>query len=260
MAAALRGGGLHHELRRERDLQERRRRCRRRPGVAPAELIVARDRRALPDPGPAPRQAELPGDDRAHRPLPGLPSRAWTSRTSARSCRPPASASSAGDRVPVEGRWRPAGHAAAVRLRAGRWTAQSVRWRSGRLGMRESVRWRVAADAQSATLSRAGTRVAVSLERRSNARSGRCAVAGTRDRVSLAGEAEAARSSSANAGRGRERRRRRGDVRLLGAGDVRAIAARLGVQPTKRLGQNFVVEPGTVRQIAALAGPFARMT
>jgi 16S rRNA (adenine1518-N6/adenine1519-N6)-dimethyltransferase len=46
-------------------------------------------------------------------------------------------------------------------------------------------------------------------------------------------------------------------VRLLGAGDVRAIAARLGVQPTKRLGQNFVVEPGTVRQIAALAGPFA---
>lgn len=46
-------------------------------------------------------------------------------------------------------------------------------------------------------------------------------------------------------------------VRLLGAGEVRAIAARLGVQPTKRLGQNFVVEPGTVRQIAALAGPFA---
>src|SRR6266700_3809954 len=46
-------------------------------------------------------------------------------------------------------------------------------------------------------------------------------------------------------------------VRLLGAGDVRAIAARLGVRPTKRLGQNFVVEPGTVRQIAALAGPFA---
>jgi 16S rRNA (adenine1518-N6/adenine1519-N6)-dimethyltransferase len=47
-------------------------------------------------------------------------------------------------------------------------------------------------------------------------------------------------------------------VRLLGAGDVRAIASRLGVHPTKRLGQNFVVEPGTVRQIAALAGPFAR--
>ena len=46
-------------------------------------------------------------------------------------------------------------------------------------------------------------------------------------------------------------------VRLLGARDVRAIASRLGVQPTKKLGQNFVVEPGTVRQIAALTGPFA---
>jgi 16S rRNA (adenine1518-N6/adenine1519-N6)-dimethyltransferase len=46
-------------------------------------------------------------------------------------------------------------------------------------------------------------------------------------------------------------------VRLLGAGDVRTVAARLGVRPTKKLGQNFVVEPGTVRQVAALAGPFA---
>jgi 16S rRNA (adenine1518-N6/adenine1519-N6)-dimethyltransferase len=44
-----------------------------------------------------------------------------------------------------------------------------------------------------------------------------------------------------------------GAVRLLGAGDIRAIAGRLGVRPTKKLGQNFVVEPGTVRQIAALA-------
>jgi 16S rRNA (adenine1518-N6/adenine1519-N6)-dimethyltransferase len=42
-------------------------------------------------------------------------------------------------------------------------------------------------------------------------------------------------------------------VRLLGAGDIRGIAGRLGVHPTKRLGQNFVVEPGTVRRIAALA-------
>jgi 16S rRNA (adenine1518-N6/adenine1519-N6)-dimethyltransferase len=42
-------------------------------------------------------------------------------------------------------------------------------------------------------------------------------------------------------------------VRLLGAGDIRAIAGKLGVHPTKKLGQNFVVEPGTVRQIAALA-------
>jgi 16S rRNA (adenine1518-N6/adenine1519-N6)-dimethyltransferase len=42
-------------------------------------------------------------------------------------------------------------------------------------------------------------------------------------------------------------------VRLLGAGDIRGIAGRLGLRPTKKLGQNFVVEPGTVRQIAALA-------
>jgi 16S rRNA (adenine1518-N6/adenine1519-N6)-dimethyltransferase len=45
-----------------------------------------------------------------------------------------------------------------------------------------------------------------------------------------------------------------GPVRLLGAGDIREIAGRLGVRPTKKLGQNFVVEPGSVRQIAALAG------
>jgi 16S rRNA (adenine1518-N6/adenine1519-N6)-dimethyltransferase len=44
-------------------------------------------------------------------------------------------------------------------------------------------------------------------------------------------------------------------VRLLGAGDIRDIAGMLGVRPTKRLGQNFVVEQGTVRRIAALAAP-----
>jgi len=43
-------------------------------------------------------------------------------------------------------------------------------------------------------------------------------------------------------------------VRLLAAGDIRGIAGRLGMRPTKKLGQNFVVEQGTVRQIAALAG------
>jgi len=48
-----------------------------------------------------------------------------------------------------------------------------------------------------------------------------------------------------------------GAVRLLGAGDIRDIAGRLGVRPTKRLGQNFVVEQGTVRRIAALAAPQA---
>ena len=42
-------------------------------------------------------------------------------------------------------------------------------------------------------------------------------------------------------------------VRLLGAADVRELAGRLGVRPSKRFGQNFVVEHGTVRQIAALA-------
>jgi len=42
-------------------------------------------------------------------------------------------------------------------------------------------------------------------------------------------------------------------VRLLGAGDIRGIAGRLGIHPTKKLGQNFVVEPGSVRRIAALA-------
>ena len=40
---------------------------------------------------------------------------------------------------------------------------------------------------------------------------------------------------------------------LLTPGDVREIAGRLGVRPSKRLGQNFVIEPGTVRRIAALA-------
>jgi 16S rRNA (adenine1518-N6/adenine1519-N6)-dimethyltransferase len=43
------------------------------------------------------------------------------------------------------------------------------------------------------------------------------------------------------------------DVRLLGPGDVRALAGRLGVRPSKRRGQNFVIEAGTVRKIASLA-------
>ena len=40
---------------------------------------------------------------------------------------------------------------------------------------------------------------------------------------------------------------------LLGPAEIREIAGRLGVRPSKRLGQNFVMEPGTVRRIAALA-------
>jgi 16S rRNA (adenine1518-N6/adenine1519-N6)-dimethyltransferase len=40
---------------------------------------------------------------------------------------------------------------------------------------------------------------------------------------------------------------------LLGPAEIRQIAGRLGVRPSKRLGQNFVVDPGTVRRIVALA-------
>jgi 16S rRNA (adenine1518-N6/adenine1519-N6)-dimethyltransferase len=46
-----------------------------------------------------------------------------------------------------------------------------------------------------------------------------------------------------------------GPVRLLSPVDVRELAGRLGVRPSRRLGQNFVVEQGTVRRIAALAAP-----
>jgi 16S rRNA (adenine1518-N6/adenine1519-N6)-dimethyltransferase len=42
--------------------------------------------------------------------------------------------------------------------------------------------------------------------------------------------------------------------RLLGPADVRQIAGRLGLRPAKRLGQNFVIDAGTVRRITALAG------
>lgn len=40
----------------------------------------------------------------------------------------------------------------------------------------------------------------------------------------------------------------------LSAGEVRALAARLDLRPTKRLGQNFVTDANTVRRIVALAG------
>ncbi|WP_434971120.1 16S rRNA (adenine(1518)-N(6)/adenine(1519)-N(6))-dimethyltransferase RsmA [Microbacterium sp. bgisy207] len=43
-------------------------------------------------------------------------------------------------------------------------------------------------------------------------------------------------------------------VTLLGAAEVRALAADLGVTPTKKLGQNFVVDANTVRKIVHLAG------
>ncbi|UER55121.1 16S rRNA (adenine(1518)-N(6)/adenine(1519)-N(6))-dimethyltransferase RsmA [Kineosporiaceae bacterium SCSIO 59966] len=40
---------------------------------------------------------------------------------------------------------------------------------------------------------------------------------------------------------------------LLGPADVRALAGRLGVRPTKTLGQNFVVDANTVRRIVRTA-------
>jgi 16S rRNA (adenine1518-N6/adenine1519-N6)-dimethyltransferase len=42
-------------------------------------------------------------------------------------------------------------------------------------------------------------------------------------------------------------------LRLLGPAQIRALAARLGVNPTKKLGQNFVHDPNTVRRIVAAA-------
>jgi ribosomal RNA small subunit methyltransferase A len=44
-----------------------------------------------------------------------------------------------------------------------------------------------------------------------------------------------------------------GPAGLLGPADIRDLAARLGIKPSKRLGQNFVVDAGTVRRIVALA-------
>ncbi|WP_064745523.1 16S rRNA (adenine(1518)-N(6)/adenine(1519)-N(6))-dimethyltransferase RsmA [Pseudonocardia acaciae] len=44
-----------------------------------------------------------------------------------------------------------------------------------------------------------------------------------------------------------------GAAQLLGPAEVRALAERLGIRPTKRLGQNFVHDANTVRRIARLA-------
>jgi 16S rRNA (adenine1518-N6/adenine1519-N6)-dimethyltransferase len=41
---------------------------------------------------------------------------------------------------------------------------------------------------------------------------------------------------------------------LLGAAEIREIAARIGVNPTKKLGQNFVVDANTCRRIVKVAG------
>lgn len=42
-------------------------------------------------------------------------------------------------------------------------------------------------------------------------------------------------------------------VELLGAADIRELASRLAVTPTKKLGQNFVTDPNTIRRIVAAA-------
>jgi 16S rRNA (adenine1518-N6/adenine1519-N6)-dimethyltransferase len=42
--------------------------------------------------------------------------------------------------------------------------------------------------------------------------------------------------------------------RLLGPAEIRDLAELLGIQPTKKLGQNFVIDANTVRKIVATAG------
>jgi 16S rRNA (adenine1518-N6/adenine1519-N6)-dimethyltransferase len=41
---------------------------------------------------------------------------------------------------------------------------------------------------------------------------------------------------------------------LLTAADVRALGQELGLRPTKTLGQNFVIDPNTVRRLVRTAG------
>ena len=45
-----------------------------------------------------------------------------------------------------------------------------------------------------------------------------------------------------------------GSAGLLGPAEIRDLAEMLGVQPTKKLGQNFVIDPNTVRRIVRIAG------
>ena len=43
------------------------------------------------------------------------------------------------------------------------------------------------------------------------------------------------------------------DKPLLGPQEIRDLAAQLGIRPTKTLGQNFVIDPNTIRRIVAAA-------
>jgi 16S rRNA (adenine1518-N6/adenine1519-N6)-dimethyltransferase len=45
-----------------------------------------------------------------------------------------------------------------------------------------------------------------------------------------------------------------GAAALLGPGEVRSLADQLGLRPTKVLGQNFVIDPNTVRRIVRVSG------
>ncbi len=47
---------------------------------------------------------------------------------------------------------------------------------------------------------------------------------------------------------------------LLGPAEIRELAARLDIVPTKKLGQNFVIDANTVRRIVATAGVVATET
>jgi 16S rRNA (adenine1518-N6/adenine1519-N6)-dimethyltransferase len=42
-------------------------------------------------------------------------------------------------------------------------------------------------------------------------------------------------------------------LELLGAGEIRSLASQLDLRPTKKLGQNFVIDPNTIRKIVAAA-------
>ena len=43
------------------------------------------------------------------------------------------------------------------------------------------------------------------------------------------------------------------DGPLLGPAEIRELAERAGIRPTKTLGQNFVIDPNTIRRIVATA-------
>ena len=70
------------------------------------------------------------------------------------------------------------------------------------------------------------------------------------------GEADSSLNIGLAAGQGGRRTTPidRNDAGLLGAVRIHALAKALGIRPTKKLGQNFMVDPSTVRRIVSLAG------